>query len=127
MTPGGWGRRRPYRSLPLVEAAGRLLAVRNTLLTGVSVDSAQEIDANRFVRGLGSIWLAVFRDHDKPPLGVDALDRVEPQQAPTPDEDPVSADREPLPARLWIVDQLDDQPDPSAAKVKHCVTGRVAE
>ena len=39
MTVGSCGRRRPYRWLPLVEAASRLLAVRNTLRTGVGVDS----------------------------------------------------------------------------------------
>jgi hypothetical protein len=44
-----------------------------------------------------------------------------------PKNDPVSTDREPLFARLRIIDQLDDQPDPSAAGVEHRVTGRRAK
>ncbi|TML09679.1 MAG: hypothetical protein E6G38_05090 [Actinobacteria bacterium] len=127
MTVDACGRQQSFRSLLHVEGAKRLLAVRNALRPGIGVDSAQEIATGRFVPGRGSIWFAVFCDHNKAPLRVDALDRFERQQAPTPDEDPVSTDRQPLSARVRIVDQLDDQPDPSAAEVEHRVAVRLPE
>lgn len=127
MTFEACGSRRPHRSLPLGDFSSRLLAVRETRRTGVRVDSVQEIGLSRFVRARNSLWLQLFSDHHKPLLRVDALDRVKRQQAAMPEENPVSADRESLPARLRIVDQLDDQADPSAAKVEYHVTGRLAD
>jgi hypothetical protein len=116
ITVGGCGRRQRYRSLLLVEA-----------WTRVVIDPSQGIDVSRLKRGRDATWLGVFGDHDIPPLGVDGIDCVERQQAPMPKNDPVSTDREPLFARLRIIDQLDDQPDPSAAGVEYRVTGRRAK
>jgi hypothetical protein len=120
------GRQR-YRPALLVQDGRHLLAVRTACRARVGVDSAHEIDFDRLIRARDSIWFALFSDHDKSPLGVDALDRVERKKAPTPEEDAVSADREALPARVRIVDQLDHQPDPSVAKVEHRVTCRLRE
>jgi hypothetical protein len=124
---GCCGRRQRYRSLLLVEAASRLLAVPTALWTRVVIDPSQGIDVSGLKRVRAATWLAVFGDHDTPAVGVDGIDCVERQQAPMPKNDPVSTDREPLFARLRIIDQLDDQPDPSAAGVEYRVAGRRAK
>jgi len=126
ITVGDCGRRQRYRSLLLNTARG-LLAVANTLWARVVVEPSQGIGVNPLGRGRDPSCLAVFVDHHKPPLGVHGLDCIERQQAPTPENDPVSTDREPLPARLRVVDQLDDQPDSSAARVEYRVVGRRAQ
>lgn len=87
--------RKRYRSFPLV---------KHTLRMRVGAHSLQEIVVSLLPRGRGLSRLAVFGDHDQPPLDVYGLDRVKRQQAPMPEKDPVSTNRKSLPARLRIVD-----------------------
>jgi hypothetical protein len=127
ITVGDCGRRQRYRSLLLLNTARGLLSVANTLWARVVIEPSQGIGVNPLGRGRDPRCLVVFVDHHKPPLGVHRLDCIERQQAPTPENDPVSTDREPLPARLRIIDQLDDQPDSSAAQVEYRIVGRRAQ
>jgi hypothetical protein len=127
ITIGDCGSRQRYRSLLLLEIASRLFAVPNTLWAGVVIEPSQRILVNPLGCSRDASCLAVFVDHHKPPLGIHGFDCIERQQAPTREKRPVSTDREPLPVRLRVIDQLDDQSDSSAAQVEYRVVGRRAQ